>query len=691
MAGAVRRDDGRASRTHRRWAAKRPLVRPVLRSMSEDQHESLRELMRRVDEVRGLSGSSEGRVAVDPGDADVLRATIGELVEELELSHRRLIETNVQLVSLREVASSMVNTMDAAETTRTVTRYLARAFGFEEVFLLLLDREKERLEGTWMHGGHDHGVAIDLPVLGDQGAITRALWLNRTVAHHAAQRHPVAVLPDGHPLQEILADLADVVSVPLQRSHTLLPGGQTHELCGARCIVGDATVLVPPPGPAAETWVADREQRQRHCLNCDFMPLLGVLGVARSGHGRRESPAGPFQASDITMLESIALSIAPMIENASLTQELRRSERFREHVLDSMAGALVAVDLRGAVLTFNRAAADLLGFREEEVLGHPFGELVGEDGEAALHATLEHGNEALREEVMLRARDGSPVPVSLTTSLLRNEKRAVYGAIATFMDLTPLKRAEEHARQLDRLATLGRFTSSVAHEIRNPLTGIASGVQYLAGGIPPADPQRENLEFILKEIRRLDRIVQDLFDITHPRRLQLLARPIEEAVQSAVQCLEALCGARGVTVTMELAPRTPPVPHDHDQIEQVLINLLKNAVEASPPGTTVRVRVAPVPAPEARRGRGTARSGFAPDSPGVQIQVEDEGCGIAPGARETLFEPFVTTKPEGTGLGLYISHDIVKRHGGRLAVSSEPGRGTTFTVELPLENHGGTS
>ena len=689
MAGAARRDAGRPPRTHDRWVAERPSLRPVRPIMSEVQRETLRELLRRVDEVRGLSGRSEGRVALDPGDADALRATLGELVEELELSHRRLIETNVQLVSLREVASSMVNTMDAAETTRTVTRYLARAFGFEEVFLLLLDREKERLEGTWMRGGHDRGVALELSVLGDQGAITRALWLNRTVVHHAAQRHPAALLPEGHPLQETLAGLATVLSVPLQRGHTLLPGSETHELCGARCIVGDATVLVPPPGAAAETWAADREQRQRHCLNCDLLPLMGVLGVARSRHGRRDRPTGPFQATDITMLESIALSIAPMVENASLTQELRRSERFREHVLDSMAGALVAVDLRGAVLTFNRAAADLLGFREDEVLGHPFGELVGADGEAALRATLEHGNEALREEGMLRARDGSPVPVSLTTSLLRNEKRGVYGAIATFVDLTPLKRAEEHARQLDRLAALGRFTSSVAHEIRNPLTGIAAGVQYLARGIPPADPQRENLEFILKEIRRLDRIVQDLFDITHPRQLQMLARPIEEAVQRAVQCLEALCGAHGVTVALELAPRTPPVPHDPDQIEQVLINLLKNAVEAAASGATVRVRVAPAPAP--RRGRAATRSGPAPAPPGVQIQVEDEGCGIAPEARETLFEPFFTTKPEGTGLGLYISHDIVKRHGGRLAVNSEPGRGTIFTMELPLENHGGTS
>jgi signal transduction histidine kinase len=105
------------------------------------------------------------------------------------------------------------------------------------------------------------------------------------------------------------------------------------------------------------------------------------------------------------------------------------------------------------------------------------------------------------------------------------------------------------------------------------------------------------------------------------------------------------------------------------------------------------VRVAPLPAPAAgvRRGRGgSAHARAAPGPPGVQIQIEDQGCGIAPEAQHTLFEPFFTTKPGGSGLGLYISHDIVKRHGGRLAVHSEPGRGTTFTVELPLENHGGT-
>src|SRR4029077_1134817 len=132
-----------------------------------------------------------------------------------------------------------------------------------------------------------------------------------------------------------------------------------------------------------------------------------------------------------------------------------------------------------------------------EVLNQPFGALFGSDGEVLLRDTLEHGREAMRVETLLRSRDGSPVPVRLTTSLLRNERRNVYGAIATFVDLTPLKRAEDHARSQDRLAALGRFTSSVAHEIRTPLTGIAAGVQYLARSIADDAPQAENLEFIL--------------------------------------------------------------------------------------------------------------------------------------------------------------------------------------------------
>jgi PAS domain S-box-containing protein len=647
--------------------------------MSTEHDRDLRDLLRRVDEVRGLAQRAETGTTLEADDPESLARILEQLVEELERSHRRLIETNVQLVSLREVASTMISTLDGGETTRTVTRYLARAFEFDDAFVLLLDPERGVLSGTWTHlvNGKEQSHRLEIPMLGDHGAVSRALWLNRTLRIHDVVRHPALSLPHGHPLEDVLASLGSLVCVPLQRSHAVMPSGDAHELCGARCILGDIESIAPPPGPAADGWMLEREERQRQCLSCEVLPLLGVIGAAR---GPARPALGP---PDVTLIESIALSVAPMVENARLYQELRRSERFRIHVLDSMASALVAVNLTGEALTFNRAAQDLLGYQEPEVTGRPIGALLGSDAEEIVRATIEEGREALREEITLRARDGTPVPVSLTTSLLRDERRAIYGAIATFVDLTPLKKAEEHARSQDRLAALGRFTSSVAHEIRNPLTGIGAGVQYLARALDQDAPQRENLDFILSEIRRLDRIVQDLFDITHPRRLQKETLPVDTAARRALQSLEALLAERGVTAEITVTSGTPPAPYDADQIQQVFINLVKNAAEASPTGSQIRIQIEPAP-PRGRPGRARV-------APGVIARVRDAGEGIPEANLATLFEPFFTTKPGGTGLGLYICHDIVKRHGGALTVHSEPGRGSTFTLELPLDPDGGMS
>jgi PAS domain S-box-containing protein len=493
------------------------------------------------------------------------------------------------------------------------------------------------------------------------------------VVNHSPRRHPVVSLPDGHPLLDMVDGVTAAVCVPLQRGQPLLPLHETHELCGARCILGDGAVLAPPPGPAAEAWEADREERQRHCLRCEFLPLLGILGVAR------RDGVPPGEAGDIERLESIGLSVAPMVENAQLTQDLRRSERFREHVLDSMAGALVAVDLHGVVLTFNRAAEELLGWTADEAVGRPCGEVLGGEAESRLVAALHHGRTAWREETLFHGARGRTVPASLTTSLLRTDRRSVLGAIATFTDLTPIKRAEEHARRLDRLAALGRFTSSVAHEIRNPLAGIAAGVQYLIRSLPLEGPQRDSLSFLEREVKRLDRLLQDLFDITHPRALRLATAPIEDTARRALECAGALAEQRGVRAVLAVAPRVPPVPHDADQLQQVILNLIKNAIEASPPGAVVQVTVDPAE-PTASEVPG-----------GVRLRVRDAGCGIPEQHLRTIFEPFFTTKKDGSGLGLYVSHDIVKRHGGGITVHSEPERGTTFTVDLPLDPTGGQS
>jgi PAS domain S-box-containing protein len=596
--------------------------------MAESSREQLSALLRRIEEVRGLAPGAGGPVGDALADAGALVPVLTQLVDELERSHRRLIETNVQLVSLREVASSLVSIRDAREATRLVARYLRGALGFDQVGLLLADRERGVLSGTWAWIG---GLTpLELPLEGAAAAASSASV-------------DAASAPGGRPAGEGPAAEA---GAPERAPVLRLPEG--HELARVFAL-----------------------HRSIECVALE--PGVGVLAAARGPEAVPYAPPAGAPAGERARLESAAFTLAPMLENARLVHELSRSQRFLADVLDSMPSAMVAFGPDGRALSLNRAAQDLLGVDETTAAGLPVRDLLGDEGEEHISGTLATGQPVVRLETMLRAASGAPLPARLTTSRLRDEHGHAYGALATFLDLTPLKAAEDRARQMDQLAALGRFTSSVAHEIRNPLTGIGMGVRRLARVLADRPSEAEHLEFVLHEIRRLDDIVQQLFDVTHPRKLDLTPRSLEDTVHRAERSLSGLLEERNVRVECEVEPSLPAAPHDADQMQQVFINLLKNAAEASPNGARVRVRI--------------ARDAI---THALQASVTDEGSGIDETTRQTLFEPFFTTKPKGTGLGLYITHEIVKRHGGTLAVSSEPGHGATFTLELPLDPSGGS-
>jgi len=630
--------------------------------MAETSRDELRALLARVDEVRGLSQGAARATPAALDDPRALVPLVSDLLNDLELAHRRLIETNVQLVSLREVAGSLAGTRNVAEATRLVARYLRGALDFDQIGLLLVDRERGVLTGTWAWGGSL--APVEVPLAEGDGAIVRALWHDRALQHEDPARHPALVVPDGHPLAAVFAEQSWLVCVPLEPAGGP-PRSVPHADCQG-CAIGSGS-LAPPPGTDAAEWRGRREAERRTCTRCPHLPLLGVLAAARTtGSAGR---AGSSAVSERGRLESVAFALAPMVENARLVHELARSEQLLADVLGSIPSGLVAVGPEGGTLSLNRTGQELLGISEEDATDLPVEGVIGEEAAALVQGTLASGKAVVGREVLLRPPVGAPLPARVTTSRLRDGTGRVYGAIATFLDLTPLKAAEERARQLDQLAALGRFTSSIAHEIRNPLTGINMGVRRLARSLADRPGEMENVEFVVREIRRLDRIVQELFDVTHPRRLDLAPRSLPETLRRAEQSVAGVLEARGVSVAREIVEPLPAVPHDGDQMQQVLINLLKNAAEASPAGSRITVQIAC--AGDARRT--------------VAIEVRDEGSGIDAETRKTLFEPFFTTKKEGTGLGLYVTHEIVKRHGGSLTVASTPGKGSTFTVELPME------
>ncbi|MGH7681196.1 MAG: two-component system sensor histidine kinase NtrB, partial [Candidatus Eiseniibacteriota bacterium] len=223
---------------------------------------------------------------------------------------------------------------------------------------------------------------------------------------------------------------------------------------------------------------------------------------------------------------------------------------------------------------------------------------------------------------------------------------------------------EERIRQLDRLAALGRFASSVAHELRNPLTGIATGVQYLSRGFPEGDERHESVTFILREVTRLNTIIQDLFTASKPRNLAPVRVDLREVLSRTLRGLKPAPEEAGVTIQLQDAETWPWVTADPDQLQQVLLNLIQNAVQATASGGLVTVRA---------HEEGDRRV----------IEVADTGSGITAEDLPRIFDPFFTTRRKGTGLGLFVAHGIVQRHQGTLEVSSEPGKGTTFRIQLP--------
>jgi signal transduction histidine kinase len=231
----------------------------------------------------------------------------------------------------------------------------------------------------------------------------------------------------------------------------------------------------------------------------------------------------------------------------------------------------------------------------------------------------------------------------------------------------PVSACESHG---EKLRLLSRFMSSVAHEIKNPLTGISAGVQYLAKKLQPGLAEDETVEFILTEINRLNRIVDDLYKIARPPELMIMPINLNEIVGKSLLCLSELIMKKRLTVTQDLKEGIPEFDADPDRVQQILINIIKNAVEATPE-------------------QGSLSLESWKDDSRAFVRITDSGPGIPDKAMEHLFEPFYSTKERGTGLGLCISQRIIDEHGGKIRVEKPEDGGTSFVIELPLGGKNG--
>ncbi len=362
------------------------------------------------------------------------------------------------------------------------------------------------------------------------------------------------------------------------------------------------------------------------------------------------------------------------MEVVRLGQEVQAREEFIRNVVESLREGLVVLDRDGRVVAWNRAMEARYGVPAREVLGRPFLECfpnLGREGVAEPVGRLLRGEiaefalEAVRHESLRAGR----VLLNIKGSLLR-EQGAPAGAALLIEDITERVALERAARQAEKLAALGTLSAGLAHELNNPIGIISSRIELMlmeagAQGLPAQ--VREDLEVLHRNAQRVARIARGLLSFARPSPGERGPVDLNQVVEETLLLVERQVTKSGIRIVTTLDPAIPPIRGDANALQQVVLNLVTNAREAMDGEGVIRIETGPAP----------GRPGW------VHLVVADTGPGISPEALAKIFDPFYTTKVGGTGLGLSVSHGIVRDHGGTVEVQSEPEKGTAFVLSFP--------
>lgn len=345
-----------------------------------------------------------------------------------------------------------------------------------------------------------------------------------------------------------------------------------------------------------------------------------------------------------------------------LAHALSTARTLRENILNSIADGVISVDRQGLVIAINPAACQMVGITAQDIIGKPYQTLFDPKAEfsSQLLDTLHDGGDHIGVPVVYPLRDRI-LHVNASTSLLRDGRGLPIGAVVVFKDQSERVHLQEQIMRADRLAALGELVAGVAHEVRNPLTSIRGFMQYLQTYDDPAE-WREYGPLIMRQVDGLNRIVSELLEFGRPRPPRIGPVQINEVIADVARLAT---GKSSIRIDQHLSPDLPTIEADGEALKQVLLNLLINAAQAI-----------------GEQGEITVDS-WREDGQ-VVIRVADTGCGIAPEHLGKVFDPFFSTKPSGTGLGLAMAHRIIDAHHGVISIDSSPDHGTVVTLRLPL-------
>jgi len=405
---------------------------------------------------------------------------------------------------------------------------------------------------------------------------------------------------------------------------------------------------IPPP-----------EQPEIIFVGLDMGPIEAV---------RKQDTTNTILLASILLLIGFAGVFSLFLAQAyrSTRTSLTRIKAFSDNVVERMPVGLVAMDGNGRIISFNQTAEATLRLASDQAIGRTASEVLPRQVLDMVATLKDSTRTAMAKEFDCSFPDGRVVPLDVTLSALKGEDGTVWGTILLCRDLTEVQSLKREVETSRRLASLGRLAAGVAHEIRNPLSSIKGFATYFKERYRDNPDDQKTSEIMIQEVDRLNRVITQLLEFARPPVVQKKRASLQSLIQHSLKMIERQASAKQLRVLPHLPSEIREVNLDPDGINQVLLNLYLNAVEAMDPGGTLSVSLS-----------------VDDGSAWVKIMVSDTGSGIRKDDVEHIFDPYFTTKQTGTGLGLAIVHKIIEAHGGEVRAESEVGRGTTVTVLIP--------
>jgi two-component system sensor histidine kinase HydH len=392
------------------------------------------------------------------------------------------------------------------------------------------------------------------------------------------------------------------------------------------------------------------------------------LNVAPFEDARKEDIRNTLIISSVLLLLGFGgfLSLFWAQSYRSARRSLQDTSAFADEVVTHLPVGLIATDRDGKIAFFNDAAEKITGLNLQDARGKD-PETVLPSHWCGLKEYLDQGETVLEQEMECVFSGQQAVPVSISATRIVNEEGHFVGNILILRDLGEVRKLQEEVRRKEKLAALGGLAAGVAHEIRNPLSSIKGLASYFGGKFAEGSDDRQAAGVMIQEVDRLNRVISELLDFARPSELKLKPTNVNEMLAHSARLVQQDAGTKNIKIHWSGSENLPQVQLDVDRFSQCLLNLYLNAIQSMDAGGVLSINCS---------------SG---DNENIRIEIADTGKGISSSDLKKIFNPYFTTKSTGTGLGLAIVHKIIEAHQGNIKVTSTLGKGTVFTISIPIQ------